>query len=77
MRRFFITGLLLLALKRARSCGGQPEALERIGWLATKEQDGTWPVNYLNGRRDPQNNIGMFMRDAATAFAILALTEPP
>jgi hypothetical protein len=48
-----------------------------MGWLVTKQKKGAWPAHYLNQHRDPQTNIGKFMRDAATAFAILALTEPP
>ena len=47
-----------------------------IDWLGAHQREGAWPANYLNKMRDPQDNIGKFMRDAATAFAVLALTEP-
>jgi hypothetical protein len=39
------------------------------------QKDGVWTLSYPNKKRDPQDNIGKFMRDAATAFAALALTE--
>jgi squalene-hopene/tetraprenyl-beta-curcumene cyclase len=72
----YATGLVVLALKRAGVAADDPRLKKGIGWLVSKQQEGAWPVHYLNRRRDPQDNIGKFMRDAATAFAILALTEP-
>ena len=47
-----------------------------MSWLVSHQKEGTWPANYLNKHRDPQDNVGKFMRDAATAYAILGLTEP-
>ena len=46
-----------------------------MAWLNGKQSDGTWPALYPNRARNPQDNIGKFMRDAATGFAVLALTE--
>ena len=46
-----------------------------VVWLATRQTDGAWPLNYPNKRRDPQTDVGKFMRDAATGFAALALAE--
>ncbi|HEV3257026.1 MAG TPA: hypothetical protein VG013_09120 [Gemmataceae bacterium] len=73
----YATGLVILALKRAGVAADNPKLQKGIGWLVTKQKEGAWPANYLNKQRDPQSNIGKFMRDAATAFAVLALTEPP
>ena len=71
----YATGLVVLALERAGIAAGTPNLRRGIGWLVANERDGTWPANYLNTKRNPQDNVGMFMRDAATAFAVLALTS--
>jgi squalene-hopene/tetraprenyl-beta-curcumene cyclase len=72
----YATGLVVLALKRSGLGADNPKLKQAIAWLGTQQKEGTWPANYVNRARDPQENIGKFMRDAATAFAILALTEP-
>ncbi len=72
----YATGLVVLALKRAGVPADNPNLRRGVAWLLTNQKEGTWPAHYLNRRRDPQDNIGKFMRDAATAFAVLALTEP-
>jgi squalene-hopene/tetraprenyl-beta-curcumene cyclase len=73
----YATGLVVLALKRAGVSADHPQLKKGIAWLVTRQQQGTWPVIYPNRPRNPQDNIGKFMRDAATGFAILALTESP
>lgn len=72
----YATGLVVLALKRAGLKADDARMQKAIGWLAGQQKEGTWPVNYINRTRDPQNDVGKFMRDAAAAFAVLALTEP-
>ena len=44
-------------------------------WLAQNQnhEEGKWPAWSLNLKRDPKSDIGHFMSDAATGFAVLAL----
>jgi squalene-hopene/tetraprenyl-beta-curcumene cyclase len=72
----YATGLVVLALRGAGLSPDDAKLKKGLNWLASKQKDGTWPATYPNKARDPQENIGKFMRDAATAFAVLALTEP-
>jgi squalene-hopene/tetraprenyl-beta-curcumene cyclase len=72
----YATGLVVLALKRAGVAANNPKLRTAIRWLVANQNEGAWPANYLNKQRDPQDNLGKFMRDAATAFAVMALTEP-
>jgi hypothetical protein len=72
----FATGLVVLSLKRLGISSHTPQLAKATVWLASSERSGSWPANYINGSRDPQSNEGQFMRDAATGFAVLALSEP-
>jgi squalene-hopene/tetraprenyl-beta-curcumene cyclase len=73
----YATGLITFVLQEA---GMQPEnaTVKRgLEWLASHQNstDGSWPSVSLTQRRSPSSNVGHFMRDAATAYAVLALTE--
>jgi hypothetical protein len=72
----YATGLVVLVLKNAGVGADDPRLKQGIAWLNSRQKDGTWPAAYPNRPRDPQTDVGKFMRDAATSFAILALTEP-
>src|SRR5215510_4577767 len=72
----YATGLVSLALQRAGISASRSELKQALGWLA-KNQDkaeGRWPATSLNKERDLASDPGKFMSDAATAYAVLALT---
>jgi squalene-hopene/tetraprenyl-beta-curcumene cyclase len=72
----YATGLAVLALKSVRLPSDDAKLRRGIAWLVAHQQkDGTWPATYLNQSRDPESDVGKFMRDAATAFAVMALSE--
>ncbi len=67
------TGLTVLALEQS-SVGGA-SAKRGLAWLAQNQSqdDGKWSAWSLNKKRDPSSDVGHFMNDAATGFAVLAL----
>jgi squalene-hopene/tetraprenyl-beta-curcumene cyclase len=70
----YATGLVVLALRSAGVAADNPKLEKGLSWLGSRQKDGTWPASYLNKQRNAQTDTGKFMRDAATAFAVLALT---
>jgi squalene-hopene/tetraprenyl-beta-curcumene cyclase len=72
----YATGLVTLALERSGVPRSDPRVQRGLEWL-TSHQDATtgmWSASSLNKSRDPATDIGKFMSDAATAYAVLALT---
>ena len=47
-------------------------------WLVAHQDrtSGGWTASSVNKRRDPASDTGKFMSDAATAYAVLALSRP-
>jgi len=82
----YATGLVTLVLEEA----GKPRVAAQVQrgrtWLVRNQyghggpwirgQEGFWRAQSLNKHRNPWSNVGRFMSDAATAYAVLALTEP-
>jgi squalene-hopene/tetraprenyl-beta-curcumene cyclase len=73
----YATGLAAFALQQAGVPSTDPRLEKGLQWLV-QHQDrttGKWTATSLNRNRDPESDAGRFMSDAATAFAVLALTE--
>src|SRR6185436_6755879 len=72
----YATALATLALQEAGISRTDPRVAKGLGWLR-RNQDratGRWIATSLNKNRDPESEPGKFMSDAATAYAVLALT---
>ena len=73
----YATGLIAFVLQKAGVSPAQENLSEALGWLVQNQDptSGQWPASSLNKERDPTSDRGRFMADAATAFAVLALTQ--
>jgi len=81
----YATGLVTLALGQTAPSRATPQMQRGLSWLARNQvgpggswirgQEGFWVARSLNKWRNPWSNVGRFMSDAATAYAVLALTE--
>ena len=71
----YATGLVTLALQQAGLSREHKAVASGLAWLTrNQDPDGSWPASSLNRQRDPGSDRGRFMQDAATAYAVLALT---
>jgi len=75
----YATGLVAYVLQAAGEPRAKAQVARGLEWLV-KHQDpatGVWFATSLNKQRDPATDAGRFMNDAATAYAVLALTKAP
>ena len=71
----YATGLVTFALQQAGLPRDHGAIAGGVAWLArNQDPDGSWPAWSLNRNHDPASDRDRFMRDAATAYAVLALT---
>ncbi len=73
----FATALAVLSLQQS-GVAGASDGIERgLAWLRSNQDraTGRWIGSSLNKNRDPNSGPGRFMSDAATAYAVLALTN--
>jgi squalene-hopene/tetraprenyl-beta-curcumene cyclase len=65
-----------LVLEELGTSQQDPELVHGLQWLDRHQgSDGSWRAESLNGKRDPQSDVGRFMTDAATGYAVMALEE--
>jgi hypothetical protein len=70
----YATGIVVLAFEENRIANSYVN--RGLQWLVANQDKttGAWPAWSLNKNRDPKSDVGMFMSDAATGYAVLALT---
>lgn len=78
----YATGLILHALQLSGLTKEHPQVRKGLSWLASnQDKSGAWRATSVNKTRSPESpnpakaNVGKFMWDAATGFAILALSH--
>jgi hypothetical protein len=70
----YATGLVVLVLEESGTSRQDPAVARGLEWLERHQvDDGSWQAFSINGRRDQHSDIGRFMSDAATAYAVMAL----
>jgi hypothetical protein len=72
----YATGLVLHVLQTAGVPKDDAKLAKGLAWLkGNQAATGAWRGVSVNKERDPATHIGKFMSDAATAYAVLALSH--
>ena len=73
----YATGLITLVLEEMGMSRENPTVNRALVWLSRNQspEDGSWYSSSLKKDRSSSSNIGHFMRDAATAYAVMALSK--
>jgi squalene-hopene/tetraprenyl-beta-curcumene cyclase len=73
----FATGLVVYVLQQSGVSRDNTQLQRGRAWLVQNQNktEGYWVTYSLNKRRELSSNAGRFMSDAATAYAVLALTN--
>jgi len=72
----YATGLVLHVLQIAGLPKDDVKIAKGLDWLKSNQSEiGAWRGVSVNKKRDPASHSGKFMSDAATAFAVLALSH--
>jgi squalene-hopene/tetraprenyl-beta-curcumene cyclase len=70
------TSLITLVLQEAGVSRDNAQLQHGLTWLmSNQDAEGFWPASSVNKRRHISSDTGRFMSDAATAFAVLSLTD--
>jgi squalene-hopene/tetraprenyl-beta-curcumene cyclase len=71
------TGLITFVLQEAGVPRQNPQLSRGLFWLMSNQNtaEGSWPASSVNKKKNLTSDTGRFMSDAATAYAVLALTE--
>lgn len=70
------TGLIVYVLQKAGVSSDNAHLQKGIFWLRINQTNqGDWPATSVNKRIHMSSSTRLFMNDAGTAFAVLALTE--
>ena len=70
------TGLVTLVLQQASLPGDHAQVQKGLLWLMRNQApQGFWPASSVNKRHHKSSETKLFMTDAGTAFAVLALTQ--
>jgi len=69
------TGIVTYAMQLAGVSGDDQQLHRGLAWLISHQNSaaGSWHADSLNRSRDPNSNIGRFMSDEATGYAVLSL----
>jgi len=71
------TGVVLYAIEQTGDKRNKAQLARARAWLIANQDktEGRWLAYSLNKQRDLSTDVGRFMSDAATAYAVLALRE--
>lgn len=71
----YATALIAYVMEQLEAPDARPHLKRALAWLAHNQQpDGRWASWSLNKNRELSSEAGLFMSDAATAYAVMALT---
>jgi squalene-hopene/tetraprenyl-beta-curcumene cyclase len=73
----YATGLITYVLQQAGLSCEQSKLQRGLSWLAKNQNgiEGSWPGYSLNKQRERTHVAYLFMNDAATAYAVMSLTQ--